>query len=184
MMKHIPPLTLSSAVPGSHSELYVSFSPLIKSNNESGLHPLRNIVEGILETDSRPCMNEDSTTLHRLHYGRRCIATTVLQAPSVVCRSLSSCYYCAITKDWVWSDSTCFWVLCRKCRWSRKEQMFVNVISEPFGQEHKVEILLLLSYHLLRTRQTSWKRDLYRGVGTAKREGSNALWQKAFNKHL
>ena len=60
----------------------------------------------------------------------------------------------------------------------------LSVVSEPFGQEHKVEILLLLSYHLLRTRQTSWKRDLYRGVGTAKREGSNALWQKAFNKHL
>ena len=70
MMKHIAPLTLSSAVPGSHSELYVSFSPLIKSNNEAGLHPLRNSVEGILETDSRPCMIEDSTTLHRLHYGR------------------------------------------------------------------------------------------------------------------
>ena len=74
MIKHIPPLTISSAVPGSHSELYVSFSPLIKSNNEAGLHSLRNIVEGILETDSRPCINEDSTTLHVWHYGRRCIA--------------------------------------------------------------------------------------------------------------
>ena len=70
MMKHIAPLTISSAVPGSHSELYVSFSPLIKSNNEADLHPLRNSVEGILETDSRPCMIEDNTTLHRLHYGR------------------------------------------------------------------------------------------------------------------
>ena len=34
--------------------------------------------------------------------------------------------------------------------------MLVHVVNEPFGQEYKVEIVLLLSYHSLRTRQTSW----------------------------
>ena len=38
--------------------------------------------------------------------------------------------------------------------------MLVDVVNEPFGQEYKVEIVLLLSYHLLQTRQTSWKRGL------------------------
>ena len=92
-MKHMPPLTTSSAIPGSDSELYVSFSPHIKSNNESDLHPLRNSVGSILESNGHLCMIEDSTTLHRLYYDRWCIATTVLQAPSLVCLSLFCCYH-------------------------------------------------------------------------------------------
>ena len=70
MIKHIPPLTISSAVPGGHSELYVSFSPFNKSNNKSGLHPLRNSVGIICESNGHLCMIEDSTTLHRLYYDR------------------------------------------------------------------------------------------------------------------
>ena len=70
MIKHIPPLTISSAVRGSHGELYVSVSPFSKSNNESDLHPLRNIVGGFLESNGHLCMIEDSTALHRLYYDR------------------------------------------------------------------------------------------------------------------
>ena len=34
------------------------------------------------------------------------------------------------------------------------------MISEPFGQEHKVEIIPLIVLPLLRTRPTSWKWGL------------------------
>ena len=100
-MKHIPPLTISSAIPGSHCELYISFSPFSKSNNESDLHPLRNSVGGFLESNSHPCMIDKSTILHRLHNCRLCIATMVPQTPSFVCQSLSCCYYYAIKGVWV-----------------------------------------------------------------------------------
>ena len=100
-MKHMPPLTTSSAIPGSDSELYVSFSPHIKSNNESDLHPLRNSVGCFLESNGHPCMSDKSTILHRLHNCRLCIATMVPQTLSFVCQSLSCCYYNAIKGVWV-----------------------------------------------------------------------------------
>ena len=59
----------------------------------------------------------------------------------------------------------------------------LSVVSEPFGQEHKVEIIPLLVLPLI-TNSSNFLEAGPRGVGTAKREGSNALWQKAFNKHF
>ena len=64
-----------------------------------------------------------------------------------------------------------------------KERRCLSVVSEPFGQEHKVEIIPLLVLPLI-TNASNFLEAGPRGVGTAKREGSNALWQKAFNKHL
>ena len=57
----------------------------------------------------------------------------------------------------------------------------LSVVSEPFGQEHKVEIIPLLVLPLVMN-SSNFLEVGARGVGTAKHEGSNALWQKAFKQ--
>ena len=76
---------------------------------------------------------------------------------------LHYCYYCAIAKDRLWSDSTGFMSYAgllagqsdyrNRCLW----------LMNPFACGHKVEIILLFAYCSLQTPQTLWKC-----VGTAK----------------
>ena len=85
----------------------------------------------------------------------------------------SNCYFCAIAKDRVWSDSTGFVSYAGMLAGQSDYRNRCLWLMNPFACGHKVENILLFAYCSLQTPQTSWKC-----VGTAERKDQSTHSRK------